>query len=143
MEISANKKLTYLEEDLKNPMDLPFIELFKKMYRGGIAFAVENPKMVSMMKHLLVKKGDIFDQIFKDNLDQAHQIYIGMIDRDKEVGRIRKDIDSKVLAEIVINMTINVSVDQVEDGKDFDFDKMYERITQIMKIFEHGVLQGD
>jgi hypothetical protein len=41
-------------------------------------------------------------------------------------------------------MTINVSVSEVSDGsQDFDFERMYERITQIMKIFEHGVMMGE
>lgn len=141
--IIADKKLTYLKDDLQNPMELPFIELFKKMYRGGISFAVENPKMVSMTRLLILNKGEIFDKVFKGNNDQAIELYVSLIDRDKELGRIRKDIDSKVLAEIVVSMTINVSVDQMDESEDFDFDKMYERITQIMKIFEHGVLRGE
>ncbi|MCK5731728.1 MAG: TetR/AcrR family transcriptional regulator [Tenericutes bacterium] len=143
MEITKNKKLEYIQEFFVNPMDLPFFELFKSMYKSGIKFALENPKMVKMFSHLLASKGTIYDLVFKENLHIALDMYSVFIDRDKEQGRIRKDIDTKVLAQLVIDMTVNVTVNEVSDGKfDLDYENMTERIAQIMKIFEHGVVAG-
>jgi AcrR family transcriptional regulator len=110
MEIAKNRKLVYIQEFFSNPMDLPFIELFKSMYTAGIKFAVDNPKMVKMMSHLLNNKGPIYDLVFENNLDIALELYSSLIDRDKELGRIRKDIDTNAFAKLVIDMTINVSV---------------------------------
>lgn len=133
-----------MKDDFNNPMDLPFLDLFKKMYISGIKFAASNPKMVSMFSHLLSNKGEIFDKVMKNNLDMALEIYTKMIDRDKSLGRIRKSIDTKVLAQLVIDMTINVSVNEMSDSKQiFDFDKMYEKIEQIVNIIEHGVTEEE
>lgn len=144
VDITAAKKMEYLKEYFDNPMELPFLDLFKKMYLGGIKFAVENPKMVQMFGHLLAKKGDIYNKIFKENLNVAVDLYTSMINRDKELGRIKPDIDSSVFAKLVIDMTVNVSVNEMSgESKEFNFDNMYERITQIIKIIESGVIVGD
>lgn len=144
IEISSNKKLEYLKEDLANPMELPFLKLFKKMYISGIQFAVDNPKMVQMFTLLLLKKGEIYNKIFKGNLDMAIDLYKTMIDRDKELGRIKKDIDSEVFAKLVIDMTTNISVNEITDKhSEFDYNGMYEKLSQILKIIEHGVMEEE
>lgn len=133
-----------MKDYLENPMGLPFLELFKKMYISGIQFAAENPNIVSMFAHLLSKKGDIYDTVFKGNLDMALGMYKSMIDRDKELGRIKKNIDSEVFAKLVIDMTINVSIDEASIyNKKFDFKGMYEKIEKIVEIFEHGVMEDE
>ncbi|MBI9009303.1 MAG: TetR/AcrR family transcriptional regulator [Tenericutes bacterium] len=142
IDLTAKEKMEYMKDDFNNPMDLPFLDLFKKMYISGIQFAANNPKMVSMFSHLLANKGEIFDKVMKNNFDVALDIYCKMIDRDKSLGRIRKSIDTKVLAQLVIDMTINVSVNEMSDSKEsFDFDKMYQKIEQIVNIIEHGVTE--
>jgi len=105
---------------------------------------MDNPKLVRMMSHLLVSKGEIYDEVFKNNLDIAKVLYSTLIDRDKEQGRIRKDVDTEVFAQLVVDITTNVSINEMEaNAGDFDFDKMIERITQILKIFEKGVAEGE
>lgn len=144
IEKSSAKKMMYLKEHFDNPMDLPFLDLFKKMYLGGIQFAIENPKMVLMFGHLLSKKGDIYNKVFKENLSIAVNLYKTMIDRDKALGRLKPEIDSTVFAQLVIDLTMNVAVNEISgDSKEFNFDNMYERITQIINIIENGVIVGD
>ena len=144
MKIATNKKLEYIKEYFENPMDLPFLDLFKAMYISGIKFALENPRLVKMMSHLLITKGKIYDEIFAKNLDLAVDLYSNLIDRDKAEGRIKKDIDTRVFAELVTDITTNISVKEVETNQgEFDFDNMIERITQILKIFEKGVAEGE
>jgi AcrR family transcriptional regulator len=142
IDLTANRKMEYIKELFDNPMDLPFLELFRKMYVSGIQFSIENPRMVEMFAHLLAHKGKIYDDVFRNNIDIAVNLYISMIDRDKELGRIKKDIDSEVFAKLVIDMTTNISVREIEENNQkFDFERMYERISQVIKIFEHGVME--
>ncbi len=144
MDWAKDTKMAYIEKHMDNPLNLPFVELFRQMYLAGIQFAVENPKMVKMMGYLLATKGKIYDIVFEDNIDIAIDLYIKLIDRDKEQGRIRKTVDSLTLAKMVIDMTINVSFEEMDYGTNkFDYDKMLERITLIMDIFKNGVITGE
>jgi len=142
MDITAKEKMSYMGNLLSNPMDLPFFELFHKLYLAGIEFASGNPKMVKMTSLLLQNKGEIYDAVFSNNLHLARDLYESMIKRDQELGRIRNDIDSCILADLIIDMTVNISVNQIDKYNEFKYDKMLERVTQVMKIFEHGVMKG-
>lgn len=143
MDITAKRKMSYLGDYLTNPMELPFFDLFHKLYLAGIKFAMENSKLVKMTSFLLQTKGEIYDAVFSNNIHLARDLYQTMIQRDQKLGRIRKDIDSGILADMVIDMTINISVSQIEKNNEFNYDKMLERVTQVMKIFEHGVMNGE
>lgn len=144
MDMAKDRKLEYLKDLLINAQNMPFMELFKELYTAGIKFAISNPRFVKMMGHLLSTKGKIYDDVMKNNLQLAIDMYSSFIDRDKEKGLIRKDIDTKVFAEFVIDLTVNVTVSELEEeSKEFNYDNMLERITQIMKIVEFGVKTGE
>ncbi len=144
MEIAKDKKMGYLQPALSNPMNIPFLELFKEMYIAGVKFSIDNPRMVQMMAHLLSSKGQIYEDVMKNNLQIAIDMYSQMIDRDKEQGRIRKDVDTLTFAQLVIDMTINVSVSEVEgNNHNFNFSNMIDKISKVMNIFEYGVKEGD
>ena len=144
MDIAANRKMEYIKEFFDNPLDLAFLDLFKSMYIAGIKFANDNPKFVRMMSHLLVTKGKIYEDFFGKNLKIAVDLYSTLIDRDKEMGRIKKDIDTEVFAQLVVDITTNISIKEVEINEgNFDFDNMIERVTHILKIFKQGVSNGE
>ena len=74
----------------------------------------------------------------------AKQFYIGYINQDKELGRIREDIDSEVLAELVINMTTNIAIDNfVISDSELQLDKMIEKIEKTINIFKKGIQTGE
>lgn len=144
MDIVKDRKLAYMHPIFSDPQDMSFLELFREMYIVGIKFALDNPKLVKMMAHLLTTKGDIYNDVMKNNLYIAIDMYSAFIERDKEKGIIKKDIDTLTFAQLVVDMTINVTVNELDDvNKEFNYEKMLERITQIMNIFEFGVKTGE
>lgn len=145
LDLGKKKKLEYIEQHLSNPQDLPFFELFRSMYTSGVKFAVENPRLVKVFVRLIASKGEIYDQVFSDSLDIAMDLYADMIERDKKLGRIRKEINTRTFAKLVVDMTlININVFTNDAGEnDIDFDEMSERITQVMDIIEKGVSTGE
>jgi len=144
MDIAKDKKMVYVKDLFVNPENLSFMDLFKDMYIAGMKFAMDSPRLVKMMAHLMSTKGKIYDDVMKNNLHIAVEMYSNLIDKDKEKGLIKKDIDTRVFAQLVIDMTINVTANELdEEHNDFNYDNMMKRITQIMKIFEFGVKTGE
>ncbi len=144
LELAKNEKLKYLSPHLANPKGISFLNLFKEMYISGIKFAVNNPKLVKMMTHLLSAKGEIYNRVMKDGFQLAIDLYVNLIELDKQAGRIKQSVDAKVFAQLVIDMTINVSVNELDlVNARFDYDKMLERITQIIDIIGHGVTEEE
>jgi len=117
LEIAKNEKMKYISPLLANPKEISFIDLFKEMYVSGIKFALKNPKLVKMITHLLSTKGEIYNRVMKDTLRMAIGLYVDLIELDKQAGRIKKSINSEVLAQLVIDMTINVSINELDLDK--------------------------
>jgi len=141
IEIIKKSKLSYLENLMSNPMDMPFLDLFKEMYIAGLKFAIDNPRYIRIFSYLMNSRNELYNNIFKKNLAIAYNLYIAMIDKDKRKGLIRADVDSEVFAKIVVDLTVNVSVEELNIGNEnLHYDNMLERITQIIKIIEQGVI---
>lgn len=140
----GKEKVKYMGEELLNPSDLPFKLIFRELYKTGAKFAIGNPKYVRIFSHLIASHDNIYNELVKDGLEMARQIYIGFINRDKDLGRINKDVDSEVLAELVINMTTNIAINELDlETASFGFERMMERFDKVMYIFEKGILAGE
>ena len=140
----AQKKIQYMGDLIPNPDKIPFLTLFFEMYKRGAMFAIENPKFIKITANLLSSKGDIYNELIGNNMNIAKQFYIGYINQDKELGRIREDIDSEVLAELVINMTTNIAIDNfVISDSELQLDKMIEKIEKTINIFKKGIQTGE
>jgi AcrR family transcriptional regulator len=144
IEIIRNEKMSFLQDTLINIEGIRFVELVKKLYDEGVKFALKFPLYVKIMDHLLKNKNEIFDKLMSDNLIIAEKIYTDLIDKDKERGYIRKDIDSSTFAKIVVQLTTNIAVEELDIANEEEsYKKMIERNNKILEIIEFGVSQGD
>jgi AcrR family transcriptional regulator len=140
----AERKMQYMADLLPNQQDTSFFDLFSELFERGAKFAVENPRYIAITKYLFSSRGELYDTLLKDNLSIAKEYYINYIENDKEKGRIRPEIDSEVLAEMVIELSMNVTVEQLlnKDGQ-LDFDYMKDKIQKILTIFKKGIITGE
>lgn len=141
----GEKKMLSMGDSINNPEQIPFLELFRTLYKMGMKFAYENPKAVKITSFLLSSKGEAFDEVMKNNLILAKVYYKGYIESDQALGRINPDIDAEILTELFVNMITNVSVDQLLLSKDqtLDLDKLNERVEKVLYILEKGIMSGD
>lgn len=140
----AERKLDYMKDLLPNPDEMSFLDLFEEMYKRGARFAVENPRYVMITAHLLKTRDELYNQLVGGNMDVAKDYYIGYIEADKEKGRIDPLVDSEALANLVIELTTNVAIDQMAlYGVKLQEDKMIEQIQKIIYIFKKGIQVGE
>lgn len=136
----ADRKMEYMTDDLRNPLDLAFFDLFRELYNVGLQFAIDNPKYVKISSLLMTQKDLVYKEIFGDNINIAVDFYKGMIIRDQEMGRMDKNIDPDTLANLIIDMTMNVTLGAMgSDGTIVDETVYKERIEKIIYIFEKGI----
>ena len=137
--IMGERKLEYLTDDLKNPMNLAFFDLFRQLYHSGLEFALDNPKLMRITSLLLAQKDYVYDEILKNSIELAIDFYKGMIVRDQEAGRMDKSIDPDTLANLVINMTMNVTLDVFDSNAEIDKQAYKDKIEKVIYIFEKGI----
>lgn len=143
-EIVKQKKIDYMKDLLANPEDKPFLVLFRELFTAGANFAMENPKYVQVVTNELSSSSKVFERILKDGIQLANEYYVSYIKADQAKGRIREDIDPAVFASMVTDLTMNVTIEKLVPGqKEIDYDDIIERINQIIKIIEHGVMKGE
>jgi len=144
IDIIRNEKMLFLKDTLNNIEGIRFIELVKKLYNEGVKFALKYPLYVKIMDHLLKNKSEIFYKLMNDNLLIAEKIYMDLIDKDKERGYIKKSIDSSTFAKIVVQLTTNIAVEELDlSNEEASYKKMIERNNKVLEIIEFGVSQGE
>ncbi len=140
----GERKMEYMGELLPNPDEIPFLELFRQLYKIGIKFAIDNPKGIKMMRYLFSSKDLIYKEIMHDGLNQAKEFYRGYIESDKKLGRINPDIDTEVFTEMVINLINNISIEEFSNtDKEINYNRMLDKFNKIAFILEKGILIGD
>lgn len=137
-EIIKDKKLEYLQDLLLNKEEIPFLELFKKLYSQGIKFSLAHPEYVEIFRMFISTKGDLYNELMGDGLKLAREYYIGYIEADKAKGIIRKEINSIILADLVINLTTNIAIEEFSSGE-VDYNKLEDNIDNFVDIFRKGI----
>ena len=141
----AKKKIEYMGDLMGKINEMNFFDLFEQLYIRGARFGIDNPKLVDITRHLLASRDHIYDKLMANNINLAKQYYIGMIESSKEQGSIKEDVDTETLAELVLEMTMNVAVDNLvhAENKEEQFDKMIEIIKKRIFIFRKGIEIGE
>ena len=137
-EIIKIKKLEYLKDFLPNEQEMPFLDLFGVLYKQGLKFAIDHPEFVEIYRTFISSKGVLYNELMGDGLKLARDYYIGYINADKAKGIIRDDVDAMILADLVINLTTNIAIDEFSSG-DIDYEKLLSRIDNLINIFRKGV----
>ncbi len=137
-DIIAKKKIEFMKDLLPNPENMPFLKLFEELYIRGIKFAKSDPRLVLITRNLLMSGGTLLNEVFGDNLEVGRQFYIDYIRADKALGRIREDVDTELLADMVLQATQNIAFNEFSKGN-FDIDSLFDRAIQTIKILKKGI----
>lgn len=136
----AEEKLQFLGHLLPNPEDIPFIDLFEQLLKGGVAFALANPDYIRITRNLMGNRGmDIYEQVLGDNLELARQYYKNYIETDKRLGRIREDVDSDILTHIIVETSTTLSFVELTQHEDVDLDRLYDQMERFLDILKKGI----
>ncbi len=137
-EMIKNKKMEYLKDLLVNPEEISFLELFRLLYKQGIKFSMEHPEYVEIFGIFISSKGSLYNELIGEGLKEAKKYYIALIESDKVKGNIRKDVDSSMLADLVIQLTTNIAIDEFGSGE-VNYDTLLTKINSLITIFKKGI----
>lgn len=139
-QVISEEKLKYLGDDLNNPDEIPFIELFRRLMKSGMKFAADNPDYITITRNLMSNRGKvIFTEVMGSGYQVAREYYQSYIETDKKHGRIRSDVDTELLADIVLESTINLSFLELTGEEDVDLNRMFKRMEEFINILQKGI----
>jgi len=139
-QVISEEKIKYLGPEINNPDEISFIELFRKLMMSGLQFASEHPEYIQITRNLLYHRGHpIFNKVMGDGFELAKQYYRSYIETDKKHGRIRADVDTDFLADIIMETSSNLSFMELSQDKEVDIEQMFKRLEQFLHILQKGI----
>lgn len=140
-ELIAQEKIKYLGTDINNPDEIPFLELFRKLYKSGVEFAAANPDFIRITRNLMNDRGSrAFQLIIGDTYKLGREYYRNYINTDKKYGRIREDIDTDVLADFIMDSMTSIAFNELTLTNELDVNKMFIRMEQMLQILQKGIV---
>lgn len=131
-------KMIYFK-DIFTITDKSFIERVEALYLAGLNFKRDYPKFVKagefMMSSPIYQNSDVVKQGF----EQILSIYESWIKHDQQLGLIRPELDSKVLASIIIDFLNKVTIDSFIYHK-LDESEWVLSIKTVLDIFKKGII---
>jgi len=131
-------KMIYFK-DIFTITDKSFIERVEELYLAGLNFKRDYPKFVKagefMMSSPIYQNSDVVKQGF----EQILSIYESWIKHDQQLGLIRPELDSKVLASIIMDFLNKVTIDSFIYHK-LDESEWVLSIKTVLDIFKKGII---
>jgi AcrR family transcriptional regulator len=138
VEIVSRRKLEYIDQEiLTNPTQLSFFEFLREVYRGGIEFAKENPRLVSIGDELMNSNCEVCRQIREDLKPTSHQFFIKILKDAVDRGDVKEDIDIEFTAKFLTNINYSLG-DFIYTDSGLSEDAM-EVIDVLINIIENGI----
>ena len=148
IDLMGDKKLTYISEITDDLEALDFFELLRQLYRAGIKFAREHPKLQIIGTRVLrMDDSELKQEIMGESLNKSNQFFEQMLAKGIASGEVDPEIDveltgfmltelSQTLVEYFFNQK---NTRQVEELVEFDEEEMMAVMEKMLYIIENGI----
>lgn len=139
IDIIKNKKMEYLGNIYQESKG-PFLDIVEKLFDQGIKFAIDHPDYVRIYDLLVNNKNEIYHQLIKDSMVYANDYYSDLINIDKAKGLLREDINTSTLANIITQLTTNITMTDLSSTRTIgNYDTMKENFHNLLDILKKGI----
>lgn len=138
----SEKKKAYFMPIMMNIQTANFFDLLGEMYKAGVKFAAENPKMAEIGT-LLIKSSDqlLLDRIYNDMGGQVEDFLGPIIQQAIAKGEIREDIDIGFLSYMFGQFNMVFADYFFKVKKNSDFNEYAKDIDMMLDLFKHGAIK--
>lgn len=141
--ISGEKKIVYMGDAIAALNKLSTFEVIRELYKAGIRFANENPKLAQIGNRLLREDVSIRQEIVGDLEKQSQLFFEDLLKKGKEKGDINSDLDVEVGAFLFYSLNFAI-VDRLlssEDNIDLldKLDEFLDFSNKVLFVMENGM----
>jgi AcrR family transcriptional regulator len=138
LDIIVERKLEYIDQVvMRSPNELSFFTFLEKLYKGGIEFAKENPRLISMGKNLMNNNCEVCKKIREQQKPQSENFFKNILEQAIEAGDVKEDIDPELTAKFLTSINYSLSdFIYTEDGLN---ENVMDTINELIDIIENGI----
>ena len=94
--IIGQQKMEFLGSDLlTNSFNIPFLDLFRKMYTAATNFSAKYPKYIEITNKVMASSDNILSDMMNENKKLGIDLYVKLIDKDKDEWKaILEDLEN-------------------------------------------------
>lgn len=142
--LAGEAKAEYISPVMRNPEEHDFFTLLRALYASGIQFAAEHPEYAAISQSLLEDKdGPLYRELMAENLPSAYQFFEGLLETAVVKGEIRADIDTKMLAYMLVAMNAHF-VEYYLQHVAGEYDEgMLETLDKFVDLLRSGIGVGE
>src|SRR6056297_1589048 len=108
--IVGQRKLDYLDQEImQRPDEINFFVLLKKLYQGGLEFAKDNPRLLSIGNNVVNNNCEVCNKIMEDLKPQSDEFFKRLIRLGIKRGDLKEDIDVEFTAKFLTNINYSLS----------------------------------
>ncbi|MDA8234655.1 MAG: TetR/AcrR family transcriptional regulator [Clostridia bacterium] len=103
LDLAAKEKLAYIQKGVDPYAN--FFTLLEQIILAGIRFNLENPRLGQVVANAMEYKGEeVLQEFFERGKEMSLQFFEGMLQQARDRGTIRKDLDSRLLAYVLLGI---------------------------------------
>ncbi len=142
--LAGEAKAEYIAPIMRNPDQHDFFTLLRALYASGIQFAAEHPDYAELSKRLLEHKdGPIYRELMAENLPSAYEFFERLLENAVAKGEIRDDIDTQMLAYMLVPMNARFAEYYVEHVSGEYDERMLETLDKFVEMLRSGIGKGE
>jgi AcrR family transcriptional regulator len=138
--LAGEAKARYIAPVMQNPEEHDFFALLRALYASGIQFAAEHPEYEAISKNLFENKdGSLYRELMAENLPSAYEFFEMLLDNAVAKGEVRADIDTKMLAHMLVPMNAHFVEYYMEHvAPEYD-EGMLETLDKFVDMLRSGI----
>ncbi|QSX07741.1 TetR/AcrR family transcriptional regulator [Alkalibacter rhizosphaerae] len=134
------KKIAYLTPEMQNPFNMDCFSLIRELFRSGVRFAKDNPKLAKIAQHLMSNsEKDTYLEIMEEKKGEGIQIYKMILEKGMEKGDVRGDINLDIAAFFLFQLSNSLSDGFMDMFHQGDEAQLMERVEDMIEILKYGI----
>ncbi|MFN2364237.1 MAG: TetR/AcrR family transcriptional regulator, partial [Halarsenatibacteraceae bacterium] len=140
----ADKKLEFFNQSFGDMGSLDTFKMIRELYRLGIKFAYDNPKIAAIGNYFASENDDLKNEIYENFEEKSRQFFVNLIEAGKAKGDINPEVDSQTVARILYFINLSITDEFLDDLNLSDIeaaelDDYYNFIDRMIFILKHGI----
>ena len=138
VKIIGEKKMEYMGHVLLLSGRISFLEFVRAGFVAGLRFIKENPQLAEVAYSYMTSKSAAVAEIREYSLSQGGIYYRPLIEQDKKQGLIREDVDSALLAGLIVLFTSEVTIKNLYKQHKTT-EEIMELVDKFIEILKNGI----
>lgn len=138
------KKIQYLTPAMKNPQSVDCFSLIADLFRSGVRFARDNPKLARVAQHLTSKsEKDTYQEIMGQKMGEGLSIYRNILEQGMERGEIRTGINLDMAAYVLYLWNSGLADGFTELFHEGDDEQLMKRVEDMIDLLKYGIAKDE